>query len=74
MLKNTFADVHSNDGRGEKGKINKGSRQRRFLAPFLFNLCIKGCIEDFVNHDVRIRCKIGLIKYNVLAYADDDVV
>ena len=29
---------------------------------------IKGCIEDIVNHDVG--CKIGLIKWNILAYAD----
>ena len=34
--------------------------------------CIKGCIEDIINHDAG--CNIGLIKCNVLAYADDIVL
>ena len=42
------------------------------VSPLLFNSYIKGCIEDIVNHDVG--CKIGLIKWNLLADADDIVL
>ena len=34
----------------------------------LFNFYIKGCIEDMFDYDVG--CKMRLIKWNVLAYAD----
>ena len=37
MLKNTFTDVHFNNGKGEKWKINKRSRQGGILTPLLFN-------------------------------------
>ena len=60
MLRNTFADVHLNNRSGEKWKTNQVSRQGGILSPLLFNLYIKGCIEDIVNHD--IGCKIGLIR------------
>ena len=39
------------------------------LTPLLFNFCTKGCVEDTVNH--YVGCQIGLLKWNVLAYADD---
>ena len=38
----------------------------------LFNFCIKGCIEEIVNPDVG--CKIGHIKWHVIADADDIVL
>ena len=38
----------------------------------LFNFYVTECIEDIVNHDVG--SKIGLIKWNVLAYACDIVL
>ena len=58
MLKHIFADVRFNNGK--RCKIYKGSHQGGILSPLIFNLYIKGCIEDIVNHDVG--CKIGLIK------------
>ena len=33
---------------------------------------MKGCVEDIVNNDVE--CKIGLTKWNILAYAEDIVL
>ena len=67
-----LSNVRFNNGKGEKWKINKGSRQGGILSPVLFNFYVKGCIEDIINHDAG--CKIGLIKWNVLAYADDIVL
>ena len=72
MLKNTFADVRFNNGISDKWKINKGSRQGGILSPVLFNFYVKGCIEDIINQEVG--CKIGLVRWNVLAYADDIVL
>ena len=37
MLKNTFADVCFDNGKGEKLKINEGSRQGGILSPSLFS-------------------------------------
>ena len=42
--------------------------QGGIVSPLLFNLYINGCIEYIVNHDVG--CKIGLIKWIELTYAD----
>ena len=66
MLKNTFVEFSFNNGKGEKSKITKVSSQEGILSSLLFNFYIKGCIEDKANH--AIECKIGLIKWNVLAY------
>ena len=52
--------------------LNKRSYQREILSPLLFNFHIKGCIRDTINHVVG--CMIGLIKWNVLAYAGDIVL
>jgi len=60
--------LKKNNGKGEEWKINKGSRQGWIISPLLFTFYAKGCIEDIVNHDVG--CKIGLIKWNILAFAD----
>jgi len=68
MLKNSFSDVRFNDGKEEKWIINKGSRQWSIISPMLFTFYLKGYFEDMFNYDVG--CKIGLIKSNVLAYAD----
>ena len=72
MLKNTFAYVFFNFGKGAKWKLNKGSCPGGILSPLLFNFYIKACIEDIVNHDVG--CKIGCIKWNLLSYYADDIV
>ena len=51
--------------------INKGSHQGGIQSPLLFNFYIKGCNEDIVNHNVG--CRIGLIKWDTLAHANDIV-
>ena len=72
MLKITFADVRYDNGKWEEWILNKGLHQGGILSPLLFNFYIKWCIDDIVNHDVG--CKIRLIKWDVLAYADDIVL
>ena len=62
----THVDVRFSNGKGEKCKIDKESRQGGILSPLLFNIYMMGCIEDIVNHDVG--CKMVLIKWNLLAY------
>ena len=58
--------------KGEKWNINKVLRQGGIISPLVFNLYIKGCTEDIVNHDAG--CNIALIKWNVIAYAGDIVL
>ena len=53
-------------------KKNEGSHEGGILSTLLFNFYIKVCIDDIVNHNVG--CMIWLIKWNVLAYADNIVV
>ena len=79
MLNNTFPDVvkyiftiaRSNSEKGE-WKLNTGSRQGGILPPLPFNFYINGCVQDIVNHD--IGCTIVLIKWNVIAHANDIVL
>ena len=72
MLKISFSVVRYNNGKGEEWKINKGLRQGWIISPLLFTFYIKGCFEDMVNYDVG--CRIVLIKWNELAYADITVL
>ena len=46
--------------------------RRNSITIVTYYFCIKWCAEDVVNHDVG--WKIGLIKWNVLSYADDIVL
>jgi len=63
MLKNSISDVRFNNGKGDKWKINIGSRLGWIISPLLFTFYVKGCTEDIVNYEVG--CRMGLIKWNI---------
>lgn len=57
---------------GDYFQIEKGVRQGGILSPFLFKLYIDDILHEICDSD--IGCKLGLVRINVLAYADDIVL
>ena len=52
--------------------VYKGVRQGGILSPFLFKLYIDDVLNEICNSE--IGCRLGIIRMNVLAYADDIVL
>ena len=71
-LRNQSARVCWNDMKGDYENIDKGVRQGGILSPFLFKLYIDHVLDNISESDRG--CKFGLIRMNVLAYADDLVI
>ena len=71
-FRNQQARVCWNGGQGGYSYINKGVRQGGIVSPFLFKLYIDGLIERISLSNVG--CMLGLIRINILAYADDIVL
>ena len=57
---------------GEYIHIEKGVRQGGILSPFLFKLYIDDILLEICNSN--IGCSLGIMRLNVLAYADDIVL
>ena len=70
-LRNQTARVFWNNYKGHYVYVEKGVRQGGILSPFLFKLYIDNLISVISNED--IGCKLGIIRINILAYADDIV-
>ena len=71
-LRNQKARVCWNEAKGHYIHINNGVRQGGILSPFLFKFYIN-CLLDDIS-DCNVGCKYGLLRMNVLAYADDIVL
>ena len=71
-LRNQTARIVWNDERGEYHIINEGVRQGGILSPILFKLYLDHVIGDISN--MNVGCKLGLIRMNILVYADDIVI
>ena len=52
--------------------INKGVQQRGILSPFLFKLYLDKVLGDI--SDINKGCRLGIMRMNILAYADDLVL
>ena len=68
-LRNQTARACWNDVKGDYKYVDKGVCQGGILSPFLFKLYI----DDLLNRlsGTNVGCKLGLLRMNVLAYADD---
>ena len=49
--------------------MENGVHQGGILSPFLFKLYIDGILNKLSG--TNVRCKLGLLRMNVLAYTDD---
>ena len=57
---------------GEYVNVEKGVRQGGILSPFLFKMYIDDILMEICNSNVG--CDFGILRINVLAYADDIVL
>ena len=70
--RNQRARVCWNGSQGQYSYIDKGVRQGGILSPFLFKFYIDGIINKISN--TNKGCKLGLVRINIIAYADDLVL
>ena len=71
-LCNQSARIISNGEKGEYRHIYKGVRQGGILSPLLFKLYIDDILYDICNSN--IGCNFGILRMNIIAYADDIVL
>ena len=71
-MRNQRARVLWNGEKGQYLYIDKGVRQGGILSPTLFKLYIDHILEEILK--LNIGCKLGLLRVNIIAYADDIVL
>ena len=71
-LRNQKARVVWNGAKGDYINIDKGVRQGGILSPLLFKLYIDDLLAEIT--DSGTGCKLGILRINILAYADDIVL
>ena len=71
-LRNQKARIVWNGEKGNYINIEKGVRQGGILSPMLFKLYIDDILSEICNSG--IGCKYGILRMNILAYADDLVI
>ena len=71
-LRNQRARIVWNGVMGEYRYIEKGVRQGGILSPLLFKLYIDDVLQEISQ--MNIGCRLGILRMNILAYADDLVL
>ena len=71
-LRNQTARIVWNGAKGSYRRIEKGVRQGGILSPLLFKLYIKDVLEGITG--MEVGCRLGILRINILAYADDLVL
>ena len=71
-LRNQRARIVWNGLTGEYRNIEKGVRQGGILSPLLFKLYIDDVLQEIAQ--TNIGCRLGILRINILAYADDLVL
>ena len=76
-LRNQTAYVKWNGISSNVLQIRTGTRQGGCISPFIFKLYIDNMIREVSNADILANeppCKLGILKFSILAYADDVVL
>lgn len=68
-LHNSQASVEFNGVRSRKWLLRKGLRQGGVLSSYLFCIYVDSMLEKISSEDYG--CRLGVVKRNILAYADD---
>ena len=71
-LRNQEARIVWSDRKGRYCTIEKGVRQGGILSPLLFKLYVDDVLREITESGVG--CRLGILRVNVLAYADDIVL
>ena len=71
-LRNLTARILWNRTKGLYHNIEKRVRQGGILSPFLFKLYIDEALTEILANE--IGCRLGFLRINILAYADDLVL
>ena len=71
-MRNQTARIVWNGVKGSYGRIEKGVRQGGILSPFLFKLYIDDVLQEIAG--MEVGCRLGILRINILAYADDLVL
>ena len=71
-LRNQEARIIWNHVKGTYHNIERGVRQGGILSPLLFKLYVDDVLREITESGVG--CKLGILRINVLAYADDLVL
>ena len=69
---NSEMHVHFNGSFSSSWRIKQGVRQGRVLSAYFFTYYIDDLLKRVISEN--IACRLGLNKFNVLAYADDIVL
>ena len=69
---NQFVKVRYGNSFSDEWKLCNGVRQGGILSALFFNIYIDSLITRIANSN--IGCKLGIIRSNVIAYADDVVL
>ena len=69
---NQFASVRYHNSMSHQFQINNGVRQGGVLSGLLFNVYIDSLISNVSK--LKVGCRLGLIRSNIIAYADDIVL
>ena len=71
-LRNQEARIVWNGVKGKYHCIDKGVRQGGILSPLLFKLYVDNVLREITA--MEVGCKLGILRVNILAYADDFVI
>ena len=69
---NQYAQVKYQNTMSNEWKINNGVRQGGVLSGLLFNIYVNSLIDKISK--LNIGCRLGTVKSNIIAYADDIVL
>ena len=72
ILSRSRISVNFNGSFSEQCKIVRGVRQGGVTSAFLFNIYINDILDEISN--LKVGCKIGINKINIIAYADDMIL
>ena len=70
--RNQSVNISFNSCQSTSWDVNNGVRQGGILSPYLFNFYINNLMNNISS--MNVGCNLGILKSNIIAYADDIVL